>query len=206
MEPIVLVKIKSLHAQSSGNRTENSLRQERNRHGPSVACLDDSAAVPANTGMIDLAAGTIRLQWAVIATLPFTGRCLRQRRHLAKDSASVRATLDESGQILDDGSGFRCKGHGTNRPRVCPQCGKHSHASKRRPRIRPESAVWSTSTLLLPPAIPYGALLCPSLPFLQVKLPKSLGGGTQRLNLMGGFVLVPLMTLERPDRTKRSRR
>ena len=102
MDPIVLLKIKSLHARAS-QETGLRLRQKGRDilTGPIVAHLDESAESPANMGMIDLATGTIQLDWAVIATLPFMADAFASGSISQKESASVRASFEESGQVLE---------------------------------------------------------------------------------------------------------
>jgi hypothetical protein len=205
MEPVVLLKIKALHARSF-QETGLTIRYGGSDilTGPIVAHLDESAESPANTGMIDLATGTIRLQWAVIVTLPFTADAFAGGRITEKESAPVRARLDESGQVLDDGSGFAVSGTGQISPGSvlsAATIGAHQNVA---------NAVATGRKAKFGHALAAGKVVrCAFVPessAVEVTLPKSLGGGTQRLNLIGGFLLVPVMTLQRPDRTKRSRR
>ena len=89
MEPVVLVKIKSLHVRS---RQETGLKIRFGKSdiltGPVAACLDDSAATPANSGMIDLASRNDPATMGGDRHAPLHGRCLRQRRHCAQRQRS----------------------------------------------------------------------------------------------------------------------
>ena len=135
---------------------------------------------------------------------PLHGRCLRQRRHCAKDSAPIRVTLDESGQILDDGSGFEVQGTGQiGAGSVLSAASIPDHQNvilfvQIGSRVNFKTALAAGN--------PVRFAFAPDTSAVQVKLPKTMGGGTQSLNLVGGFMLVPIMTLARPDRTKRTRR
>jgi hypothetical protein len=205
MEPIVLLKIKSLHARSLPE-TGLSIRYGGSDilTGPIVACLDECAEVPANMGMIDLATGAIRLQWAVIATLPFLADAFASGAISQKDSEPVRATLDEHGHVLDDGSGLDMKATGKISPGSVlsgAKIGSHQNLAK---FVRIGRTVNFIAALAAGEAV--RCAFVPEFSALEVKLPKSLGGRTQRLNLTGGFLLVPVMMLERPDRSKQSRR
>jgi hypothetical protein len=205
MESIVLLQITSLLARclpESGLMIRQ--RGIEIMTGPIVASLDESAPIPANTGIVDLATGAIRLQWAVIATLPFLADAFASGTLSPKDSAPVRATFDESGRALDDGSGFDVKGKG----RISP--GSILSAATVPAHQNPFGFVGIDSLAKFGAALNAGnAVRCAfasGSAVVDLKLPKALGGGTQRLTLTGGFVLAPLLTLERPDRTKRSRR
>jgi hypothetical protein len=205
MEPVVLLKIESLFAravQETGLRIRHAGKDILT--GPIVALLDDIAAPPANLGMIDLATGTIRLQWAVIATLPFMADAFASGAVPQKARGPVRATLDESGQLLEDGSGFDVNGTGQVSP------GSFLSGASIPLHQNPVKGVGTGSVVKLGPALAAGqTVLCTFVPessIMDVKLPKSLGGGTQRMNLTGGYLLVPVMTLERRARRKRSRR
>ena len=205
MDSIVLLKIKSLHVRVS---QENGLTlRPKGREintGTIVACLDDSAASPANMGMIDLATGTIQLNWAVIVTLPFTADAFAIGLISQKESDLVRASFEESGQVLDDGSGFDVKGTGKISLGSVLSSAKiplHNNVID----IRGDGRTRTLVSDLAAGKVLRCALVTESC-YVDVALPKSLGGGTQRLNLVGGFLLVPVMILERPERTRRSRR
>jgi hypothetical protein len=205
MEPVVLVKIKSLHVRS---RQETGLKIRLGKSdaltGPVAATLDDSAAAPANSGLIDLAAGTIRLQWVVIATLAFTADAFASGAIAQKDSDPVRVSLDESGQVFDDGTGFEVKGTGQIGPgSVLSAASIPEHQNVIR-FIQVGSTTNFKKVLAAGNAVRFAFV--PDSSAVKVKLPKALGGGTQNLNFVGGFIPVPLMTLARPNGTKRTRR
>jgi hypothetical protein len=205
MDPIVLLKIKSLHARTS---PETGLKiRQRGREiaaGTIVAHLDDSAEVPANMGMIDLATGTIQLRWAVIATLPFMADAFASGSIPQKESSPLRASLEESGQVLDDGSGFNVQGTGKIAPGSV--LGKSSIALHNNVVELLGNGGKATSIRALAAGEVVRCVLVPNSSYLDVALAKSLGGGTQRLNLVGRFLLAPVMILQRPEPTKRSRR
>jgi hypothetical protein len=205
MEPIVLLKIKCLHVRSQQPEGMKIRHQGSEiQTGPIFAHLDESAHAPANTGVIDLATGTIRLRWAVIATLPFLVDAYAMGALSQNESAPVRVKLDESGHVSPDGSGFTVKGTGQIEPgSILSEATIPTHQN-------PIAAVGTGDTAQFGPALAAGdAVRCTFVSksaTLAVKLPKSLGGSTQRLNLVGGFLLVPIMTLERSAPAKRSRR
>jgi hypothetical protein len=205
MDRIVLFKIGTLHARSVQERGLKVRHRGRETFtGPMMAHLDDRAEVPANLGLLDLTTGTIRIQWAVLATVPFLADAFAGGHVTAKDNAALRVSLEESGRILDDGSGFSVKGQGEVGP----------------------GSVFSRATIPLHAnliTIPTGGLataleraratgdgvhctMVPESSHLDIALPRSLGGGTQRLHLMGGFTLLPLMTLTGTEKAARSRR
>jgi hypothetical protein len=205
MDPIVLLKIKSLNARTSPE-TGLKIRPPGSeiRTVTIVAHLDDSAEVPANMGMIDLATGTIQLRWAVIAKLRFMADAFASGSRSQKESSPLRASLEESGQVLDDGTGFNVQGTGKIAPGSV--LGKstialHNNAVK---LVGDGRAVTSIRALAAGEVV--RCALVPDSSYLDVALSKSLGGGTQRLNLVGRFLLVPVMILQRPEPTKRSRR
>jgi hypothetical protein len=204
MDSVVLLKIESLNA--GGVQQSGLIIQQAGVEiptGPIVAVLDDSAAIPANTALLNVTSGAIRLRWAVIATFPFTANAFAQGAIAPKNSAPVRVTLDESGQLLDDASGFAVNGTGQIGP------GSVLSAAKIPAHQNLVTFVVGDSFNLGRAVLAGATLQCtfvPDFSIVQVKLPKSLGGGTQSLNLTGGFLLVPVLTLAQPDRTKRGRR
>jgi hypothetical protein len=205
MPPIVLSQIQSLHVravQETGLKIRFGASDILT--GPIVAILDDTAASPANTALLDISSGVISLQWAVIATLPFTADAFASGAISPKDSAVVRVALEENGQVTANGSGFAVEGTGQIAPgSVLSSASIPGHQNG-------VTAAGIGTTVKFAAALAAGdTVQCTFIPdacVLQLKLPRSLGGGTQSLNLTGGFLLVPVMTLERPDRTKRRRR
>jgi hypothetical protein len=204
MDPIVLLKIGSLHARSVQETGLKIRRQGQDLFtGTIVACLDESAAFPANVGLINLATGTIQLRWAIIAALPFMADAFASGNVSLKESAPLRVSFEEAGQVQDDGCGFDVKGTGQIGPgsvlssvtiplqnnffRICPE-----------PRKKTLSSLLTAGD----------AVRCALAPesFLDVVLPKALGGGTQRLNLVGGCLLTPVMTLGQLERPIKGRR
>jgi hypothetical protein len=205
MDPIVLFKIGSLHArtvQEDGLKIRHRGREVST--GTIVAHLDDTAEIPANMGMVDLATGTIQLRWGVIAALPLLADAFASGSVAAKESAPVRATLEETGRVLEDGSAFDVKGTGRIGPGSLLSPARimaHNNIVK----ILVDGRAATMRRALAAGNVVRCAFV-PESSTLDLALPKSLGGGTQRLNLAGGFSLVPVMTLERPERARRSRR
>jgi hypothetical protein len=205
MDPVVLFKIESLHArtvQDSGL----IIRQQGREFvtGTIVAHLDQAAASPANTGMVDLATGAIQLRWEVIAGLPFLADAFAGGQVSHTESAPVRISLSEAGQVLESGSGFQVGGTGQIQPGSFLSAARinlHNNLA----HIIPEGRK-STLGRALAARGPVRCILVPESSYVDVSLPKAMGAGTQRLNLTGGFVIVPVMTLARPGPTKRSRR
>jgi hypothetical protein len=203
--PIVLFKIESLHARTV-QETGLTIRQRGTEivTGTIIAQLDDSAAFPTNLALVDLSTGAIQLRWGIIAALPFLADAFASGSLSPKDSSPVRATLDETGQVLDDGSGFQVKGTAQIKPGSLLSAAAitlHNNLVQ----IATEGRK-STSVSALASGAGVRCTLVPESSYLDVTLPKSMGGQSQRLNLVGGFRLVPVMTLASPQPTKRSRR
>ncbi len=205
MERVLLVKIDSLQARAV---QDNGLKFRYKRRdfvsGPIVAHLDETASPPANLGLINVSTGEIRLSWAIIATIPLTPAALAAGELSDKEGGLLRMTFDETGKVLEDGSGFDAFGGGTigsgslfsgallasqsNFARVTASTKKTPHLA------RTLTAGGSVSLVLIPES------------FLDVTLPKSLGGETQRLNLTGVFTLSSILALGNVEGAKRSRR
>jgi hypothetical protein len=199
MAQLMLLQIQSLHARSvqeaglivriGGIAIET---------GPIVAILDGTAVSPANTALLDLDTGKIRLKWGVIATLPFMADAFASGAIAPAVSAPVQVTLDEHGHVLGDGNGFDVQGTGNIVPgSILSGASVPTHQNLvSAPGIAASLAAGDTAI----------CTFAPESSVVQVKLPRALGGGTQSLNLTGGFLLVPLMTLEPRERSKRRRR
>lgn len=204
MDPTLLLRIGSLHARSV---QETGLKIRRQGHefytGTIVACLDESAPFPANVGLVNLATGDIHLRWAVIAALPFMADAFASGSIAHKESAPLRVSFEEVGKVGADGCSFDVEGTG----KICPGSLLSSAEiilQNNLIRIHPEPRKKTLSSILSGG----DAVRCALAPesFLDVALPKNLGGGTQRLNLVGGFLLTPVMTfgkLERPIKGRR---
>lgn len=204
MDPIVLLRIGSLHARSVQETGLKIRRQGQEFYtGTIVACLDESAPFPANVGLVNLATGAIHLRWAVIAALPFMADAFASGSIAVKESAPLRVSFEEVGQIDKDGCSFDVKGTGE----VCSGSLLSSADvtfQNNLVRIHPEPRKKTLSSILSGGDVVRCALAPES--YLDVALPKALGGGTQRLNLVGGFLLAPVMTfgkLERPIKGRR---
>jgi hypothetical protein len=204
MGPIVLMKIGSLHARSV-QETGLKLRSRGREFfsGTVVATLDESAEFPANTGLIDLATGTIQLRWGIMVALPFMADAFASGSVSVKESAPLRVSFEEVGQVRKDGSGFDVEGTG----QVCPGTMLSSvdiPLQNNLITILPEPRKKTLANALTAGDVIRCALVRES--YLDVVLPKSLGGGTQRLNLVGGFLLTPVMTLGKLQHPVKSRR
>ncbi len=211
MDPIVLFKIESLHARTV---QETGLKIRQKGHdiltGIIVATLNENAAPPANLALVDLATGAIQLHWAILATLPFLADAFASGSVPHKDSAPIRATLEESGQVASDGARFEVRGTAQIKPGSVLGATKvslHNNLVQMTPEDRDP-----TSGPVLASGQVVRCTFVPESSYLDVALPKNMGGGSQRLNLIGGFLLVPIVTLARPEppertgRTKRSRK
>lgn len=205
MDRVQLVKIDSLQArvvQDSGLKFRYKRRDYIS--GPIVAYLDETAPPPANLGLVNVSTGEIRLSWAIIATIPLTPTALAAGELSDKEGGLLRLTFDETGKLLEDGSGFDAFGGGTigagslfSGARLASQSNfaRVSASTKKTPHLgRTLAAGGSVHCVLIPES------------FLDVTLPKQLGGGTQRLNLAGVFVLSSVLSLGNIDGAKRSRR
>jgi hypothetical protein len=202
MDQIVLLKIESLHArvvQEAGLK----LRQKRREFftGSIAAHLDEKADPPANLGLINLTTGAIHLRWAIIATLPVTADAFAAGQVSQKESGPLRVSFDEVGQVLKDGCGFDANGGATIAPGSLLGSATiklHSNEVRTIPDEPPMTRALANGN-------PARCALIPSS-YLDLTLPSSLGGGTQRLNLVGAFVLVPVLSLGGRAGTKRTRR
>jgi len=205
MDPVVLFKIGSLHARSvEQNGIKFRYRGREFFTGTIVAHLDDSAEVPDNLGIVDLASGAIKLRWALIVGVPFLADAFASGSLSQKDAGPTRVALEETGRVLDDGSGFSVKGTGRVGPGSFFSPAKVA-AHVNLVQIHPGG----TGTTMQRGITSGSAIRCAFVSescYLDIALPKSLGGGSQRLNLVGGFFLLPLMTLPRTERPKQSRR
>jgi hypothetical protein len=205
MDQIVLLKIESLHArvvQEAGLK----LRQKRREFftGSIAAHLDEKADPPANLGLINLTTGAIHLRWAIIATLPVTADALAAGQVSQKESGPLRVSFDEVGQVLEDGAGFDATGGGQIAPGSLLSSA-NLESQHNLVRTIPDARKMVPLTRALASGKSVRCALIPES-YLDLTLPKSLGGGTQRLNLVGAFVLVPVMTLGGREGTKRTRR
>lgn len=204
MDPTLLLKIESLHARSVQETGLKIRYRGREAHtGTVVATLDDSAPFPANVGLVNLATGTIQLRWAIVAMLPFMADASAAGEVPLKESAPLKVSFEEFGQIREDGCGFDVEGTGE----VCPGSvlspvaipGQNNYI-----RVHTDPKKKTFGSLLTAGDTVRCALVAES--YLDVVLPKSLGGGTQRLNLVGGFLLTPVMTLGKLAKPVKKRR
>jgi hypothetical protein len=194
MDRVALFRIGSLHARAV---QENGLRfRHRGREiltGPVVAQLDDRADPSGNLGLVNLSAGAVRLRWSITVTLPFLADAAAAGLVPEKDGGPLRVRLEESGGVLPDGSGVSVRGTGHVLPgSFFSQAGVAAHANLfKTSGGAPAAALRRAATA----GDPVACVLVPEASHLDVALPRSLGGGTQRLNLTGGFSLLPVMTL-----------
>ena len=204
MDTVLLLKIESLHARTV---EEQGLQLRIGGHnlftGPVVAHLDSNAAMPANCGMLNLNTGRIRLHWGVIATIPFAADAFVEGFTSPEDSSPMKISFEEEGSLLKDDSGFDAIGPGRISPGsllshvripIQPNFVKMIPTSKGRDKDKLSVTLARGETAR-----------CIFLPksYLDLKLPATLGGGTQRLHLTGGFFLVPVMTLQQPKNSSK---
>ncbi len=199
MDTVILVKIESLHARMVEPEGMKLNFQGRNiSTGAIVAHLDASAPVPANCGMLNLNTGRIRLHWSVIVTMPFSADAFIAGFVDEEDSPTTKITFEEEGCVDEDDSGFDAVGPG----KIAPGSLLSQVKVARQPNFvefipsgKGREKEKMTATLARGESA-----RCNFLPksYLDLTLPKSLGGGNQRLHLIGGFFLVPVMTLKQP--------
>jgi hypothetical protein len=200
MDPLILLRITSLHARTGGS-FKIKIGGKEIESGPIAACLDVSAPIPANLGLLDLATRMISLRWSVTVGLPFLADVFAS---LPADlSESVRMSFEETGQVHEDGSGFDAYGTGEVAPGSLFSDAFVPFQSNFI-IISPKRSLRSTGRALAA-GTPIRCVFRPES-FLDIVLPDSLGGGTHRLSLAGGFVLTPVMTLPRTMKGVRKRR
>jgi hypothetical protein len=202
MDQIALLKIETLHARVV-QETGLKLRQKRREFftGSIAACLDERADPPSNLGLINLTTGAIHLRWAIIATLPAVADALAAGQISQKESGLLRVSFDEVGQVRKDGFGFDAKGGAkiaAGSLLGAANVELHSNFARTLPDEPPMTRALANGDSVRCALIPES--------YLDVTLPSSLGGGTQRLNLVGAFVLAPIMSLGGRESTKRTRR
>ena len=201
MDPLVLLQITSLHARTVGS-LKLTICGKVAEAGPIMASLDPSAGPPANLAMLDLATRMITLRWSVIVGLHpladlFAGLP-------ADRSDAVTVTFEETGQIHEDGSGFDAYGGGEMGPGSLLSDADMEFQSNfikfagRRPSFKAMGRSLLGGT-------PLRCVMQPES-FLHITLPSALGGGAHRVNITGGFVLEPAMTLPRTMKSVRKRR
>ena len=175
----------------------NGLKIRQKNHdiftGTIVAHLDEAAKPPANLGLFNLTTGTIRLRWAIIATLPIMADAFAAGQVSQKEIEQLRVSFDEVGEVPEDGYEFEATGGGEiaagsllSAAKVLSQSNGFRTFSFKGKKVCLQSALAGGASV--------GCTLSPEST-LELALPKSLGGGTHRLNLVGGFVLVPIMTI-----------
>jgi hypothetical protein len=205
MDQVSLLKIESLHARVV---QEGGLRLRRKRRefltGTITAHLDESAGPPANLGLVNLTTGAIHLRWAVIVTMPFTADAFAAGQISLKERGMMKVSFDEVGQVLDDGSGFNATGGGAIEP-GSPLSSITVDFQSNFVKFVADKPAMASMTRALSHGGPVRCALLPKST-LHLTIPASLGGGTQQLNLVGAFVLVPVIILGPSEGTKRSRR
>jgi hypothetical protein len=202
MDQIVLVKIESLHARLMQEAGLNlRLKGREFVTGTIAAHLDENAEAPANLGLVNLTTRQIRLHWAIIATLPAMADACAAGQISEKELGLVKVSFDEHGQFLKDGSGFDTDGHG--------KMAAGSVLSSAVIPSQPNGVKAIPAGLDIIRALSTGnTVRCALSPesYIDIAFPKSLGGEKQRLNMIGGFRLVPVMALGAGAETKRTRR
>jgi hypothetical protein len=196
MSKIILFKIASLHARSIQETGLKVIHRGKEFYtGTIVAHLDAHAKIPGNLGIIDLATGLMKIRWSVIATMPFLADALARGHIRETENSPLRVSFQEQGHLLSDDTGFHVKGPGriaagsvfseskvqsSNRAVVLSQ---HPDAQTLRRRL-------AAGKLVRLSFVPEHSLL-------EIELSASLGSGWQRFNLVGGFSILPVMTLRR---------
>ncbi len=193
MSSVILLKIESLHVRTVQEKGLKLRMDEGVFHtGPLVASLDESAPMPANYGLLNVTTRSIRLHWSVIVTMPFVADAFVHGIITEKNCAPMRVTFEEEGKVLDDDSGFNAEGPGGVAPGSVLSGvtfpGQENFV--RMPEMKHKRKLMHT--LCAGKKAP--CILTPDSN-LELTLSKSLGGGKQRINLTGGFFLVPIMTL-----------
>ncbi|MGD9724471.1 MAG: hypothetical protein AB7O59_24815 [Pirellulales bacterium] len=205
MDQIVLLKIESLHArvvQPNGIK----LRQKGKDiyTGMIAAYLDEAAGPAANHGLVNLTTGEIRLQWAIVATLPIMADAFAAGEVSEKESQPLRVSFDEAGVIPEGGDAFEAIGGGQVASGSLLSGARVMSQSNHMKRI-PDRGDRVSLTQALARGKPVRCALTPES-VLEIALPKSLGGGTQKLNLLGGFVLAPVMKMGGREAVRRKAR
>jgi hypothetical protein len=138
-----------------------------------------------------------------VASIPILADAFARNALPVELSAPVSVSLEETGQVSEDGSGFKVEGTGAVNPgSILSGTMVPTHANFI--VILGRRSLRSVSR-----AIAAGhPIRCAFGPesFLEITLPDTLGGGDQRLTLTGGFHLLPVMTLPRTLRAARRRR
>jgi len=192
MSRIMLLKIESLLVRTVDlNGLKFRLKGNEVSTGVVVGSTDEIARAPGNTGLIDLDSGSIQLNCAAVATMPMMVDAMTAGHIPPSQTGPVKLSFSEFGTVKEDGSGFNTEGKGSigpgsilssasipakNNGVACPPArGKtHSHL------IQSLASGESVDCVISPES------------FLDIKLPRPLGGGSQRIHIMGGFTLVPL--------------
>lgn len=202
MNDVVLFKIESLHVRTIG---DNGLTLRRDgqdiRTGPILAHLDESVEAPGNMGMFDGNTGAVQIRWDIVATVPFLADAMAAGRMPLEDGGLIRVTLEEHGKVQEGNGSFKLKGNG---------------------RIHPGSFLSAADIVAHPNmlrvlgsrSMPFSRAIASGNPFrcaidsegshVELNLPDALGGGSQRLKITGGFAVVPLMSLSRPQTRRRT--
>lgn len=194
MDQVYLVKMESLQARvvkESGMTLRIGGKDVVT--GTISGVLDDSAGPQANLGIVNATTGAIHLRWSIVATLPILADLLAAGAVAESESGVLRVAFEEVGQLSPDGSGFTSNGFAKIAPGSLlskAQVLAHSQIVR----------VVDPKQPSIVKALSRGrSVRCAFLPKSQIdaQLPRSLGGGTHHLNLMGGFALVPALTFGR---------
>ena len=190
MSRILLLKMESLVVRTTDyNGLKLRFKGDEISSGVIVGSTDESAAAPGNLGMIDLDSGIIQLSCAAVATLPMMADAVAGGYIPRSQAGPIKLLFNEVGKVREDGSGFDSEGKGT----IGPGSFLSSASIPEKNNGVAISAAHGKAHLIQALAAGESAA-CTILPqsFIDLKLPRTLGGGTQRLHIMGGFTLVPL--------------
>jgi hypothetical protein len=205
MDSVILFKLVSLHVRTAQERgLKLRLQKKEFVTGPFVGHLDESAEVPDNLGVIDLTTGAVTVRWAVVATVPLVADFFGGGQLKQVDSDLVRLLLEESGHLLEDGSGFDLRGRGLVRPGSLFSKVKITAHPNLVKLVGVKAGVTVQRALATRDIVRFSFVSEAS--YLDVVLPGFLGTGTHRLNLVGGFSVVPLMSASGTERSRRAQR
>jgi hypothetical protein len=209
MNEIVVFKITSVHTRSI---QETGLKvKHRGREfytGTVVTCLNDHAQAPDNIGIIDLATGAMKIRWSLIATMPMLADAYARGEVDEQESSPLYVVFEEEGHIHDSDDGFTVNGPGkiqdgslfsgcivasdNSGTRILPNTPRSDDSTSPSGR-KPHRSL--TQQILH--GEPVHFMFEPEFSTVEVAFPVALGGTKQRLNLVGGFSIRPIMTLPR---------
>jgi hypothetical protein len=197
MDQIYFVRMESLQARTVKD-TGLTLRLGGKEvvTGTISGVLDESAGP--SLGTVNATTGVIHLRWSILATLPIVADLLASGQLSDAERGVLRVSFEEVGQMASDGSGFDSVGTASIAPgSLLSKAEIMAHSQLVRVVDRKNPSIVK--------ALSRGqSVRCAFLPESRVeaRLPRNLGGGNHSLNLLGGFVLVPIYTFGRLPRAR----